>query len=273
MTLLHAFLLGIVLGLTEFIPVSSTAHLLVASNLLGLPADDKTFSFNVIVQLGTVAAMLVFFSKDIWHIVVAFILGIKHRKPFENLNARLGWLVIVATIPALIAGYLMKDIIHTMFGNPFTQAGVRLLVTAALLTFVEYFDNRTRGLETASWLDAVSVGLFQVLAIFPGASRSGSTIAGGMVRGFDRPAAARFAFLMSAPILLAAGAYESLQVVEMRGTMDFMPVLVMGFVTAAVVGWFSIKWLIAYLSKHSLYVFSVYCAALGALLLIFQLTQ
>jgi undecaprenyl-diphosphatase len=267
-TIFHAFLLGIVQGLTEFIPVSSTAHLLIVENILGIPSDDRIFAFSVIIQLGTVFALLLFFWKDIWHIITAFFLGIKHGKPFENLNARLGWLVIVATIPALVTGFVLKDVIQNMFKDALTLAGFRLLVTAALLTAVEYFDRRDRTLESATWQDALSVGLFQVLAIFPGASRSGSTIAGGMIRGFDRPSAARFAFLMSAPILLAAGAYESLKVIDMAGTRDFLPFLITGFVTAAVVGWFSIKWLLNFLNKHSLYVFAFYCAVVGAIVLI-----
>ena len=271
MTLLHAFLLGIVQGLTEFIPVSSTAHLLIASNLLGLPSDAKTFSFNIIIQLGTVVALIAFFWKDIWQITLAFFLGLKHKNPFENLQARLGWLVIVATIPALIAGFILKNVVESMSEDPLASAGIRLLVTAVILIAVEYFDKRTRTLESATWVDALSVGLFQVLAIFPGASRSGSTIAGGMVRGFDRPSAARFAFLMSAPILLAAGLYESENVFAMNDTMAFLPYLITGFVSAAVVGWLTIKWLLTYLGKHSLYVFALYCAVLGIFLMISQL--
>ena len=268
MSFLQAFILGIIQGLTEFIPVSSTAHLLAFSELLGLPSDDRTFAFSVIIQLGTVFALLVFFWKDIWQITEAFFLGIIHKKPFENLQARLGWLVILATIPALVAGFYLKDLVESRFSHPFTQGGVRLLVTAVLLTAVEYFDRRERTLESATWLDALAVGFFQVIAIFPGASRSGSTIAGGMVRGFDRPSAARLAFLMSAPILLAAGAYQTLKVIEMPGTHAFLPYLITGFVTAAVVGWFSIKWLLAYISKHSLYVFAGYCAVVGIILLV-----
>jgi undecaprenyl-diphosphatase len=270
MNLFHAFLLGIIQGLTEFIPVSSTAHLLIAEKILNVPSDDKTFAFSVIIQLGTVFALLVFFWKDIWKIAKAFFLGIKHRKPYENLDARLGWLVIIATIPALIVGFLMKDVLQGMFEDPLLLAAVRLLVTSILLFFVEYFDRRTRTLESATWLDALSVGLFQILSLFPGASRSGTTIAGGMVRGFDRPSAARFAFLMSGPILLAAGAYQILKVIEMTGTRDLLPYLIVGFVTAAVVGWLSIKWLISYVSRHSLSVFAIYCAVVGFILLIAQ---
>ncbi len=270
MNLFQAFLLGIVQGLTEFIPVSSTAHLLVASNLLGLPSDDRTFSFNVIIQLGTVVAMLAFFWKDIWQITTAFILGIYHRKPFESLHARMGWLVIVATLPAGIVGFALQKIVQSNFEQPFLQAGIRLLVTAVLLTSVEYFDKRTRTLESATWQDALTVGLFQVLAVFPGASRSGSTIAGGMARGFDRPSAARFAFLMSAPILLAAGLYESVTVILLPNTTEFLPILAVGFFTAAIVGWIAVKWLINYLSKNSMYVFAVYCAVVGVFLLILE---
>jgi undecaprenyl-diphosphatase len=270
MTLLHALLLGIIQGLTEFIPVSSTAHVLILGEILGIPADGKVFSFSIIVQLGTVVAMLVFFWKDIWHIIRAFFLGIKHRKPFETLDARMGWLIIVASIPALAAGFLLRDVVKTMFTDPFTQAGARLLVTALLLSAVEYFDKRTRTLESATWLDALTVGLFQVLAIFPGASRSGTTIAGGMARGFDRPSAARFAFLMSSPVLVAAGLYESLHVAIGPDTQNFLPYLFIGFLSAAVVGWFAIKWLIDYLSKRSLYGFAIYCAVVGISLLLIQ---
>ena len=270
MTLFHAFLLGIVQGLTEFIPVSSTAHLLITEKLLNIPVDDRLFSFSVIVQLGTVLATLAFFWNDIWQITTSFFLGIYQRKPFETLNARLGWLILVATIPALIAGYLLRGVVQTMFEEPILQSGIRLLITAILLTGVEYFDTRTRTLESATWLDALSVGLFQVLAVFPGASRSGTTIAGGMDRGLDRPSAARFAFLISGPILLAAGAYQMIDVIRMPGTKEFLPFLLTGFLTAAVVGWLAIKWLIAYLSKHSLYVFAAYCGILGIILFIFR---
>lgn len=270
MTLLQAFFLGIIQGITEFIPVSSTAHLIVAEKLLGVPFDERTFAFSVIVQLGTVLAMLIFFGKDIWQIVKAFLIGVAHGKPFENSDAHLGWLVIVATLPAGIVGFALQKIVQSNFEQPFLQAGIRLLVTAVLLTSVEYFDKRTRTLASATWKDALTVGLFQVLAIFPGASRSGSTIAGGMVRGFDRPSAARFAFLMSGPILLAAGLYESVSVIIMPNTTEFLPILIVGFVTAAIVGWLAVKWLINYLSKNSMYVFAIYCAVVGALLLIFE---
>jgi undecaprenyl-diphosphatase len=121
-----------------------------------------------------------------------------------------------------------------------------------------------------TWLDALIIGLFQIIAVFPGASRSGSTISGGMFRGFDRPAAARFAFLMSVPVMLAAGGYEALDVLKMPNLSQFLPLLAIGFVTAAIVGWFAIKWLIDYLSKHSLYVFAAYCAVVGLIVFLLR---
>ena len=271
MTFLHAIILGIIQGVTEFIPVSSTSHLLIGQSLLGLPADEKIFSFNVIIQLGTVLAMLIFFWKDLFHILKSFFLGIWHRKPFETHDSLVGWLVIVATIPALIVGFLIKDILEDMFNNPVLVAGLRLLMSAMLLTIVERIGTYERKLESASWMDAVTVGLFQILAIFPGASRSGSTIAGGILRGFDRQSAARFAFLMSAPILTAAGAYETLGVIQRPGTMEFLPYLAVGFITAGVVGWLSIKWLMQFLRDHSLYIFAGYCAIVGSICLGFSL--
>jgi len=267
MTLVQSFLLGIIQGLTEFIPVSSTAHLLIGQALLGLPSDGRMFSFNVIIQLGTVVAMLLFFWKDLLSIVRAFFLGIWNKNPFADHDSLVGWLVLVATLPALIVGFLLKDFMDALFSNPILTAAVRLLVTAILLGVVEHFGRHERKLESASWMDAIVVGTFQILSIIPGASRSGSTIAGGILRGFDRPSAARMAFLMSAPILMAAGAYESLQVIKMPGTTEFLPYLAIGFTTAGVVGWLALKWLMGFLRDHSIYLFAGYCAIIGLLCL------
>jgi undecaprenyl-diphosphatase len=260
MTFLHALLLGILQGLTEFIPVSSTAHLLIAQNLLGIPADDATFSFLVIVQLGTLVSLFAFYWKDLLSIARALI-NFRQASPERNL----GIYIIVATIPALLAGYLLKDAIETLFETPLLQASIRLFSAAVLLTLAEWLTKKNRQLDSMTWLDALIVGMFQIVSVFPGASRSGTTIAGGMFRGFDRPAAARFAFLMSVPVMLAAGGYEMLDVLEIPNLGEFMPLLAVGFVAAAIVGWFAIKWLIDYLSKRSLYVFAIYCAVVGAI--------
>lgn len=275
MSLLHAFLLGIIQGLTEFIPVSSTAHLLIGQTLLDLPASPAMFSFLVIVQLGTLVSLFVFYWKDLLKIaqaVLQFLLSIfKRRNPSTSLQASLtpdtllGLYILLATIPALLAGYLLRDAVETLFRQPMLQAATRLFSAAILLTLAESLTKKNRKLESMTWLDALIVGLFQSIAVFPGASRSGSTISGGLFRGFDRTSAARFAFLMSVPVMLAAGAYELLDVLQMPNLLDFLPPLAVGFISAAIVGWFAIRWLIAYLGKRSLYLFAIYCGIAGTI--------
>jgi undecaprenyl-diphosphatase len=265
MTLLHAFLLGILQGLTEFIPVSSTAHLLMAQKILNIPADDAMFSFLVIVQLGTIVSLFAFYWKDLLSILKATF-DFRHSTPERNL----GFYIILATIPALLAGYLLKDAVEALFRQPMLEASIRLFAAAILLSLAEWISKKNRSLNSMTWLDALIIGVMQVIAVFPGASRSGTTIAGGMFRGFDRPSAARFSFLMSVPVMLAAGGYEMLDVIQMPDLAQFLPLLAVGFVTAAVTGWFAIKWLINYLSKNSLYIFAAYCAVVGFILLIVQ---
>jgi undecaprenyl-diphosphatase len=266
MTVLQSLLLGILQGLTEFIPVSSTAHLLIGQKLFGIPASDAMFSFLVLVQLGTILSLIIYFWKDLWEIVKAFF-----SKPYSTPQNRLAWYIIIATIPALIFGYLLKSVVETLFSTPLLEAGIRLLITAILLSMAERLGKRDHTLEKMTWLDALLVGIAQVLAVFPGASRSGTTISAGLARGLDRRSAARFAFLMSIPVMLAAGGYQSLDLFKMPGIGTFLPVLVVGFVAAGIVGWLAIKWLLGYLNKHSLYIFAGYCAVVGLIVLGIQL--
>jgi undecaprenyl-diphosphatase len=269
MNLFYAFLLGVIQGLTEFIPVSSTAHLLVGGTLLNLPAGEDMFSFLVLVQLGTVASLLVYYWVDLSGIAVETVFNLRGLKDFKSLppNARMGWYILLATLPALLAGYLLKDAVEALFGQPLLEAAIRLFAAAVLLWLAERLTSKDRSLDAMNWLDALVVGLFQIVAVFPGASRSGATISGGMFRNFDRPSAARFAFLMSVPVMLAAGGYQMLDVVRMPGLAGFLPALIVGFVTAALVGWLAIRWLLRYLAVHSLYGFSAYCALLGVIAL------
>jgi len=266
MTIIQSFLMGIIQGLTEFIPVSSTAHLLIVQKLLGIPSSDAMFSFLVIVQLGTILSLVVFFWKDLLKLVKAFF-----AKPFSTQENSLGWYIIIATIPALLAGYLLKSVVEVLFKTPLLEAAIRLLVTAVILALAEWLGKRDHLLEKITWLDALLIGIAQVIAIFPGASRSGTTIGAGMVRGLDRPSAARFAFLMSIPVMLAAGGYQSVDLLKMPGLGSFLPLLAVGFVVAAFVGWLAVRWLLGYLNKHSLYIFAVYCAVLGTICLAFAL--
>jgi undecaprenyl-diphosphatase len=258
MNLFHALLLGIIEGLTEFIPVSSTAHMLIVQKWLNIPAGDAMFAFLILVQIGPLVALVIYFWKDLMSLVQAFF-----AKPFSTHENKLAWYIIIATVPALLAGFFLKHIVEGLFKTPLLEASIRLLVAAVLLALAEFFGRRTRNLDSMNWLDALIVGLFQILAVFPGASRSGSTISGGMLRGLDRPSAARFAFLLAIPVMLAASGYESLDVLKMHDLGAFLLPLAVGFVTAAIVGWLAIKWLINYLNKNSLYVFAAYCVVVG----------
>jgi len=264
MNIFYAFLLGIIEGLTEFIPVSSTAHMLIVQKIFNLPSDAGMFAFLILVQIGPLVALLVYFWKDYWSLIKAFF-----ARPFSTQENKMAWYIIIATIPAGIAGVLLKDVVQGLFQNPLMEAAIRLFTAAILLFLAEYFGKRSRNLDSITWLDALIIGLFQVLAVFPGSSRSGSTIPGGMLRNFDRSSATRFAFLMAAPIMLAAGGYESLSVLKAHILHTILAPLAVGFVVAAIIGWLSIRWLINYVSKHSLYVFAVYCAIVAALCVVF----
>ena len=265
MNILHALILGIIEGLTEFIPVSSTAQLLIGQTALRIPPSEAMTAFLIIVQLGPLLALIVYFWKDLWALLKAFF-----AKPFSSEQNKLAWYIIIASIPALLIGLVFSNKVEAMFKTPLLEAAIRMFTAAILMTLAELFGKRARKLESIGWLDALVVGLFRVLAVFPGASRSGSTISGGMLRNFDRPAAARFAFLMSVPVMLAAGGYETLKVLKMPGLGSLLPGFGIGFIAAAIVGWLAIKWLLGYLGKHSLYVFVVYCAVVGAICVMFQ---
>lgn len=273
MNIVHALLLGIIQGLTEFIPVSSTAHLLIAQHLMGLdPNEAALFSFNVLVQLGTLLALIVYFWKNLLAILLDTLKNLGGLRNFKSLpeNAKMGWYITIATIPALLAGYLLKPLVEALFKTPLVEAAIRLFAAAILLALAETFTKKNRKLVSMTWLDALIVGLMQVISVFPGASRSGTTISGGMFRGFDRASAARFAFLMSVPVMLAAGGYEAIGLRKVAHLGSFLPLLALGFVIAAIVGWFAIKWLLNYLNKNSLYVFAAYCAVVGVICVVLQ---
>ncbi len=268
MSFIQALVLGIIQGLTEFLPISSSAHLVIAPYLLGWTfPEQQVLPFDVLVQLGTLLAVIVFFWSDLWGIVKAFIGGLVRLKPFEDPLARQGWLLILASIPAGLAGLLLKKMVDQAFQSV-VATGLFLLATALILTAAEWAGKHSRSLESLGWVDAVLMGVGQALAIFPGISRSGTTMAGGLVRNLDRTAAARFSFLMSIPVMLAAGVLEIKDVLVIPGLSSMLPMIGVGFVAAAVVGYFSIRWLLRFVTTHSLRPFAVYCTGLGLLVII-----
>lgn len=268
MTVIQSILLGVIQGLTEFLPISSSGHLVIVPYLLNweIPAGEA-FIFDVLVQVATLIAVIAFFWKDFYVILRGVLRGIMRRRPFETQPARLGWYILLSTIPAGIAGLLLKDVVEQAFSNP-RMTAIALLGTALLLVIAERVGKRQRILENITWLDALIIGVFQILALFPGLSRSGSTIAGGMTRDLDRPAAARFSFLMAVPIMLVAGLSALVELVQIPNLGRILPVFIPGFIAAAVVGYLAIGWLLSFLTRYSLYYFSAYCALLGIIVLI-----
>lgn len=268
MTLLQAIVLGIVQGITEFLPISSSAHLVLTPFFLGwdIPSE-QIFPFDVLVQVGTLMAVFAYFWKDIFRIVAAVLRGLWQRKPFAEPQARLGWNIAAASVPAGIFGLLLKNQVEQAFHSTVATA-LFLFVTAALLLLAEALGNRQKSIDGLRWKDALWIGLAQALAIFPGVSRSGATIAGGMTRNLSRGDAGRFSFLMSIPVMLAAGLLSLLDLPAnlLHGGYPWM--LLAGFLTAAAVGYLSIGWLLRFLEHHSLKVFAYYCIAIGLITLV-----
>jgi undecaprenyl-diphosphatase len=263
MSIFQAIVLGIIQGLTEFLPVSSSGHLVLIPYLLCWTfPTDQIFPFDVLVQLGTLLAVIIYFRKDLWRIIKALMLGLIHHKPFKEFHARLGWLLILATFPAVVFGLLIKNLVESVFQSPLWVAGF-LLVTALFLIIAELVGKRKRNLKKVDWRDALWIGGWQVISLFPGVSRSGATITGGMTRNLDRPSAARFSFLMSIPVMIGAGLVSTLDLLKVRHLSQFLLPLVIGFILAAIVGFLSIHWLMRLISKHSFIPFAIYCVLLG----------
>jgi len=268
MSLLQSIILGIIQGATEFIPISSSGHIVLTPFFLRWEIHEHdAYIFNLLLQVATLLAVFVYFWNDLVSILRAILLGIRERKPFNDPQARLGWYLVLATIPAGLIGFLLNGFFEGMFSNPLAT-GVFLLGTALLLVAAERVGKRVRSLEDLQWQDALWIGVFQILALFPGISRSGSTITAGMTRDLDRPAAARFSFLMSIPILLASGLLATIKLFNLPYFSALLPNYLIGFITATVVGYLSIRWLLHFLSRRSLYYFAAYCTAVGIITII-----
>ena len=267
MTILQAVVLGVVQGLTEFLPVSSTAHLILIPQLLGWQLQaDAVFAFNVLLQLGTLAAVLIYFRRDLIEIAASMLQGILKRAPWQTPSARLGWLLIAGTIPAVVLGIALKPYFAALHQQPAVVAGV-LAGTAVLIFGAERWGRRERALASLSALDAVLIGAFQASALVPGVSRSAATMCGAMLRGLRRPDAARFSFLLSVPVLAGAGVLAAADLAATPNVSALLLPLLLGTFTSMLVGLASIYWLLSYLQRRSLLVFGWYRIAAGLLAL------
>jgi len=274
MTLLQAIILGAIQGLTEFIPISSTAHLILAEKLMGLDArltPEQTTAFIAVIQLGTLLAVISYFLRDIIQIIVGFIRGnlatlSGHRDSWARRDARLGWLIIAGSIPIGSVGLAAKKIIEGRLTKNLYVIGASMIVWAILLLIAELTSKRRKTMEDLRIGDALIVGVAQVFSLIPGSSRSGTTITGGMFAGMTRETAARFSFLLSIPAVAASGLLElkeALHFIHGIGTVN----LAVATVVSAIVGYVSIAFLLGYLRHHTTFVFIGYRLIVGGIIL------
>lgn len=283
MSIWEAILLGVVQGLTEFLPISSTAHLLVTRKLLGHPNPED--AFTVVIQLGTLVAVFAYFRSDIVKLAKGLLLDVRKGQVGVTPEGRLAWLVILGTIPAVLVGFTLKKWLKATFYN-LPSIAVVSIVFALLMLAAEWWSARRarRGLAPrdesgVGWWDSLWVGAWQALALMPGGSRSGTTITGGLFAGLTRSAAARFSFLLSLPVILGAGLkelydeYKKLKTpaegepASLFASGDEVTALVVGTVVSAVVGYIAIALLLGFLKRYTTAVFVAYRLLLGAAIL------
>lgn len=280
MNLLQAIILGIIQGLTEFIPISSSGHLIIAQKVMGLDrpgglSPEQITAFVAVIQLGTLAAVIVYFLNDILSITFGWIQGnmmwLQGHRGSRGYNARksarLGWLIILGSIPAGLAGLLAKKIIEGSLTKSLFVIGTSMIVWAVILWIAEQVGNKRREMEHAGLREALVVGIFQIFSLIPGSSRSGTTIAGALFAGMSREAAARFSFLLSIPIIAASGLLELREAFHILSDGTSMLNLAVSTLVSAIVGYASIAFLISYLRRNSTLLFIIYRLIAGLIVL------
>ena len=264
----EAIILGVVQGLTEFLPISSTGHLILTEKALGISGEDFGLRFDAAIHLGTLTAVLIYFRLMICSFIVAWLGSLKARKWDNTHESKLAWLLLLGTIPAGVAGYFLESTAEDTFREPLL-VGIMLILFSAPMAIAERIGSQARTLESIQPKDALVMGIAQSIALIPGVSRSGITISAGMVSGFKRDEAAVFVFLLSAPVIAAAGGKQIFDVIRGEGGSSGLDneVLVYGagLITAAIVGYIAVAFLLRYLRFNTLRIFIIYRLILGAL--------
>ncbi len=265
MSLIEAIVLGIVQGLTEFLPISSSAHQLIVPAMLGW--EDPGAAFTAVTQLGTEAAVLIYFRRDIWSIATVWTRSLYRPVLRSTDHARMGWYLIIATIPIGILGLTFESQIENGARNLWL-VGTVLIVFGLVLGYADRVGTHDRELGHISTRDGVLIGLAQSLALIPGVSRSGATMSAGLLLGLERAAAARFSFLLAVPAVVLSGLFQLASVLSgEEGEGEPLGYILLATVIAFFVGYAAIAWLLRYLTTHSVRVFVAYRIALGALVL------
>jgi undecaprenyl-diphosphatase len=272
MDVLQAVLLGIVEGLTEFLPVSSTGHLTIVEKLLGLRVDDiGVTAFTAIIQVGAIIAVILYFRKDIARLIAAWFRGLANREARTDPDYRLAWFVILGTIPIGVIGLLARHVITGSLRSLWVVAAA-LVLWSVVMFVAERVGRQDRSERDLTLKDAIVIGLMQCIALIPGVSRSGATISAGLFRGLDRVAATRFAFLLSIPALIAAGGFEAATAAgDVAGSVGWGPTAIATAVSF-VVGYASIAWLLRLVARHSIVVFIWYRITLAIVLVVLLAT-
>jgi len=266
----QAIVLGIVQGLTEFLPISSSGHLRIVPAFLGW--EDPGAAFTAVIQLGTMAAVVLYFRGDLWRIARAWTASLRDPSRRKELDARIGWYLIAGTVPICVFGLAFSHQIENGARNLYI-IGTTLIALGLLLLAAEKVSRRDRSVETLGWRDALVIGFAQAAALIPGVSRSGATITAGLFLGFDRVAAARFSFLLSVPAVVLSGLFELRGVIDgsAEGGVGLAPTAV-ATLLAFISGYASIAFLLKFLTTHTTAVFVAYRVALGAAVLVLAAT-
>jgi undecaprenyl-diphosphatase len=266
--LLHAVVLGTLQGLTEFLPISTSAHLRILPELLGW--GDPGAAFPAVIQIGTELAVLIYFRKDIWRIGSAWVRSLYRPEYRGQLDARMGWFIIIGSLPIVVLGVILKDVIERDFRNLWIT-GTTLVVMGIVLGIADRFSSNDRQIKHLSLRDAVLMGVAQACALVPGVSRSGATISMGRFLGYEREAATRYAFLLAIPAVVGAGLFELKEIPHGDNAYGWGPTIV-ATVVSFVVGYAAIAWLLRYVSTRSYTPFVIYRVALGSATLLLLAT-
>ena len=265
MGIIEAILLGIIEGITEFLPISSTAHLTVAEKLLGYTINGPAITaFTAIIQIGAIAAAVLYFWSDIQRVATAFLKGLFNKKFRSLQDYKFGWAIIIGTIPAALIGFLFSDFIESTLRSMWWVA-ISLIVWSFVLFIADKKSGGTRKESDASWKDMLMIGAVQCLAFIPGVSRSGATMSAGLFAGFDRVTVTRFSFFLGIPVLVAGGIYQAIKhggAISASGGVGWLPTIIATAVSF-IVGYFTIAWLIKFISSNSFSIFVWYRIILG----------
>lgn len=264
----QAIILGIVEGITEFLPISSTGHLTIVEKLMGMPLDDKSLvAFTAVIQIGAIAAALLYFWSDIWRVLVAWWRGLWWKRARKQFDYKYGWAIILGSVPIAVVGLAFKDEIETVLRSLWFVAGSLILWSGVMWLADRRAKHNTRGEKDTTWKDTLIIGLGQCIALIPGVSRSGATISVGLLRGFDRVTVTKLSFFLGIPALVAAGVLQAATEYKHIGAGVGWGATILATIVSFVVGYASIAWLLKFVASNDFRVFIWYRLGLGVLII------